>query len=755
MTIKLRVKGAVQGVGYRPFVANLAAKYNLKGYVKNLGAAVEILVAGDEPKVSDFVHCIENEYPSGAFILSVQKEAVNDLEQDYYEGFRIIDSETMILSDELPVFLPDIGICPDCMKEMLDKGNRRYRYPLISCASCGPRFSILDSLPYDRDTTTMIDFNMCPSCKTEYLTGRRRHAQTISCFDCGPQIVYKDISDSDSIDGEEAIKKAVSRLMDEQVIGLKGVSGYQLLCRPNDKAASLLRKIKGREEKPFAVMFSCIDEIRKYSEVNSCEEKLLLSNARPIVLLNTMKKLPYQVCKDSRYIGAFLPSAGIHRLLCDAVGPLIVTSANRSDEPIIIEDEDFFNTFKAEVSGVLYHKRRINVPQDDTVVYVNEIDGIGFLQGFIRRARGYTPLPVFVNNTNACEEGILSFGGDLKNTFAFAKKDRIILSQFLGDLKDYNINLNLKKLIKNYSEIFDFCPDKVICDMHPMYESSHIAEAYAKERNLPVYKVQHHHAHILSVMAEKSLDACIGVAFDGTGYGTDKNIWGGEFLYCKDKEFVRKGHLSYVKLCGGDNAPKNAQQVKQCYQYGIDEKSPLIPDLVRAALNNNIGCFLTSSAGRLFDAVSSLLDIRNYNSYEGECAVNLEKKAWEYTDEERPSLEFMINNSEDEMVVDQLKFFGDLAKVVDSKIYSIGAIAYSFHFALAKVIIDTCEIIRQDTSENKVCLSGGVFANRLLLKLTFEGLLKKGFTVYTNEAVPCGDSGISLGQAYYGLLIKD
>ncbi len=761
MTIKITVKGAVQGVGYRPFIANKATEYDLKGYVKNIGAAVEILVSGDENKVYNFAHLVETEYPTGAFILDVQKEVISDTEaRNRIDFFVIIESEKIDLGSELPVFLPDIGICDDCLNEMLDKSNRRYRYPLISCASCGPRFSILNSLPYDRDTTTMVDFEMCPSCKAEYLSGRRRHAQTISCFDCGPQYMFKESACGYDITGENAIDEAVKLLMEDKVIGLKGVSGYQLICRPNDNAALRLRKIKLREEKPFAVMFSEVDGIAECAKVNSKEKELLTSSSRPIVLLETLKPFPYEVSRDSRYIGAFLPSAGIHRLLCDAVGPLIVTSANKSEEPIIIDDNAFIEAFLDEgyyddnrVSGVLYHTRKINIPQDDSVVFALEIANKGYLTCFIRRARGYAPLPVLVKNgTN--NVGIISFGGDLKNTFSLAKKDKVILSQFLGDIQELEINKNERRLVDRLVQAFEFRPEMAVCDMHPLYESTRIAEDYAYKNSIPLYKVQHHHAHILSVMAEKCLKSCIGISFDGTGFGTDENIWGGEILYCQGGEYQRKGHLAYVKLCGGDNAPKNAALVKQCYYYSADPASAEVTDLVKAALKNNIKCFNTSSMGRLFDCISSLLGIKDVNSFEGECATLLEKKAFEYdkSEEDLPQLNFYIDYENGQYIINQIKTFEDIAHIVQDGKYSKEAIAYSFHIAIARVVIDICRELRKTTGENMVCLSGGVFANRLLLKSTFEGLMNEGFEVYTNEIVPCGDSGISLGQAYYGML---
>jgi hydrogenase maturation protein HypF len=506
-------------------------------------------------------------------------------------------------------------------------------------------------------------------------------------------------------------------------------------------------------------MFSDIDAVQEYCYLSKKEEELLKSSGRPIVLLKARVSFPYEVAKESRYIGAFLPSAGVHRLLTDAVGPLIVTSANISDEPIIIDDKAFTDRFLSSkdslVCDVLTHKRAINIPQDDSVMFVTELEDGSEIVSFNRRARGYVPLPVFVNNDNAASKSILALGGDLKNTFALGKKDRVILSPYIGDLKDYGANVNERKLIDQFSEIFNFKPEKIVCDLHPLYESSAVAQKLSNEQNLPILRVQHHHAHILSVMAEKALKSCIGISFDGTGYGTDGKIWGGEILYCNRDKYERKGHLSYVKLCGGDNASKNAEQVRQCYEVvcGLADQ---VPDLVKRALENNIGTFETSSMGRLFDAVSELLSLGKRNSFEGECAILLENAAWRYLDEnnfqDAPALKMSMQKIEDCYIIDQVKLFKDIKTLRDSGDYSSNALSFSFHMAIAEMVSEICSILRNETGENKVCLSGGVFGNRMLLKYVYQKLQADDFEVFSNNIVPSGDSGISLGQAYFGLI---
>lgn len=746
-TTKIRVKGAVQGVGYRPFVSKYATEYGLKGWVKNIGAAVDILVTGEESKIKDFIQVIKNEHPAGAFILDVQ--ITDETSSELFDSFNIYESSDLDLTSELAVFLPDIGICDKCLNEMLDKNDRRFHYPLISCANCGPRISILDKIPYDRDTTRMLDFKMCPKCHKEYLSGRRHHAQTISCHDCGPQMILR-LSDKD-IHGSDAIETAISILSNGGIIGLKGIAGFQFICKPEKEPTIRLRKLKGREEKPFAVMFKDIDSIKEYCEVLTLEENLLKSYSRPIVLLNKIKDFPYEVCKESRYIGAFLPSAGIHYMLLERLGPLIVTSANVSDETMVIRNEDYFRKFLPYTDGVLYHDRDINMALDDSVMYVIKDKDNNETSHFIRRARGFVPLPIILNKELG-NKNVLALGSDLKNTFSFAKKDRIISSQYIGDLQDKASFDNLNAVKERFSDIFKFEEQKIICDAHPLYYSSKLAKDIACSKDIEVDTVYHHHAHILSVMAEHSLTSAIGVSFDGTGYGDDGRIWGSEFLYCNKKDFLRKGHLSYVKLSGGNIAPKKANLVRDSYFFA-DNKDCNINALQKSALINNINTYETSSMGRLFDAVASVLDICHENNYEGECATLVENAALSFEGGSYP--EFTIEyetDSEGTYIWNQIKLFIDIHNAYTSNKYSVNAICYGFHMALSKMVLEMCRTIRNNTLEENVCLSGGCFCNRLLTKTCVNTLKEDEFNVFLNEKVPCNDGGISLGQAYYGLL---
>jgi hydrogenase maturation protein HypF len=779
MIKEITIKGAVQGVGYRPFIAAKAKEFNISGHVQNLGAEVRILAIGRDSDTEAFLSCIKKEMPRGAFIVDIIVQDVSDL-PEYKEtavkitDFTIDDSSLLDLSTDIPVFLPDIGICDDCLEEMLDPKDRRYRYPLISCAVCGPRLSILDQLPYDRIRTTMKSYEMCPSCQKEYTTGRRRYAQTISCHSCGPQMILRTCSNDGTyseVQGDEAVSHAAKILSKGGIIGLKGVSGYQLICRCESKPANRLRLVKGRENKPFAIMFSDISSIKKFAQVSPLEEKLLTSSARPIVLLKKIHSFDESIVKGSAYIGAFLPSAGIHRLLTDALGPLIVSSANRSDQPIITEDEDFFSTFfgaetdSDKVDAVLYHGRKINMPQDDSVMFV--ISGSDGEQAqFIRRSRGFAPLPVFLDRSaidHLSERVVFSYGGDLKSAFSIAHNDRIMPSQYIGDLKDLSCLENYKALKKKYHELFKQRPDLYVCDMHPSYLSVQMAQKDALEEGIELLQLQHHAAHIYSVMAEYSLTECIGVAFDGTGYGTDGCIWGSEFFVIEGSSYKRAASLSYITLIGGDTSSKDADKLKQCYEYAavkrklLKQHSP-IDRLISSALDNNIQTFSCSSFGRLFDAVSSLLEVCSYNSYEGECPILLEKAASEYIEsgfqEELPELSFIVTDDDQGIFIDQLKMYADISNCFHSGLFSKNAIAYSFHKAVIEVIITVCSILRSKCGQNKVALSGGVFNNRILLSGASKALIEAGFTVYHNHLLPLGDGCISTGQGYYGLISK-
>ncbi|WP_024864816.1 carbamoyltransferase HypF [Butyrivibrio sp. FCS014] len=798
MVKKIMVKGAVQGVGYRPFIAEVGTKYGLTGYVKNIGAAVEIKVTGKDEDILLFIHHLNCDKPEGAFILSINFYDVPEdpSELSSFNGVEIVESSTMDMVGDIPVFLPDIGICNYCMKEMLDKNNRRYRHPLISCAVCGPRISILNRLPYDRENTTMKDFALCPECKREYTKGRRWYAQTISCCDCGPKWGFVQRTEDNTYieyEYDEGIKKAAEVVNGGGIIGFKGVSGYQIICKPTEEAAERLRKIKGRENKPFAIMYPTIYDIEEDADVNSSEKSVLESSARPIVLLKKIREFPEAVVKNSDYIGAFLPSSGAHRLLLDLTGPLIVTSCNISDSPIIIDDDEFAEKFQHLLDGHYYYNRQIKIPQDDSVLFVIERYQDSPCDQFIRRSRGYFPLPIQTFYPRVKEElidpdnldpyikklidlsidTILALGGDLKACPAIACGNKTMLSQHIGDLENEETFRLYKQTIDYFEKVFLKKPTVIVGDLHPGYHSTSYGKRKSENENIPFIGLQHHFAHIYSVMAEKGLLRTLGVSFDGTGYGTDGNIWGGEFIYCDGTKTKRLGHLEYIKLVGGDKASKDAKSVARCYIHEcvkrgyISREDAAIPlkgetvaemELINSALDNDINTFETSSMGRLFDAACALLGIANYNDYEGKCAIMLEQEAAKYIRENNIDFEgddglgTELYYDKDSFEVDSVNVFSTLFTLRKTGRYSISKLAYRFHRTVLDMIRIGCRRMKDVTGIHKVCLSGGCFNNRIILEKSIDVLRDEGLEAYWNQLVPLGDGGISLGQAYYGLL---
>lgn len=531
------------------------------------------------------------------------------------------------------------------------------------------------------------------------------------------------------------------------VLALKGVGGYQFVCSPFlPQAVEHLRLLKGREKKPFAVMFPSMDSIRESCDVSLEEEKLLRSSARPIVLLRKRAELFCEgVSGDSRFIGAFLPYTGLHQILTRECGPLIATSANLTSEPILVRDTDLFAMKSPYLDGVLYNTREILNPLDDSVARVFR----GAPQQ-IRRSRGYVPLPVVLAKSSP--KPVFAAGGDLKSCFCLLAGERAYLSQYFGDLESYGVRKNYREGLERMERIFGIVPAVVACDLHPGYFSSALAKEEAERLGTEmVHPVQHHHAHAASVMAEHRLQSCIGVVFDGTGYGTDGTVWGGEFLLCQGATFERKGHLSRVTLCGLDAAARNAALSADCYRIAAGEHSGS-PDflLVSAAVASHVNTFECSSMGRLFDAAAAILGIRETNGYEGECPIALENAAASAMAQGKEPLPFrfrFVQDKEGCIVADQTDFARQLIRASHDEA-DRDAAALGFHRAIGALTAEICHAIREETGENRVALSGGVFANLLLLSDVFTRLEKDGFEVYTNELVPSNDGGISLGQAW-------
>lgn len=685
MTQKLTFSGIVQGIGFRPTCQRIAIDLNIKGQVKNLGGNVELIITGDNKALDDFVQRLVS-------IFEIKSYKRDTIEEKAFDDFKIVHSNR---DDETPFITPDLATCSECEAELKDKGNRRHLHPFISCTLCGPRYTIMNTLPYDRENITMSKFDMCDECVNEYTTpsDKRCHAQTIACKSCGPKI-------SMSID------EAYEHLSNDEIIAIKDIGGYHLSCKANCKAAAKrLRALKGRETKPFAIMFKSIEEIKEYCIVNDEEEKLLLSSARPIVLLKKLKDFDYEICGESAYIGAFLPCNPVQIMLLDKISPLIMTSANLSGEPIIIDD----NEIKKFGVPTLSHDRDILTPIDDSVLFVN--DGKAH---FIRRARGYVPLAIDIGIKS--KNDTLLMGGDLKAVFGYHRDSYVFLSQYFGDLEDKAVFDSYKNNISRFGVLHGFKNDSVVCDLHPNYYSSNVFTADKK--------IQHHKAHVASIIAEHHLKGdVLGFAFDGTGYGEDGAIWGSEVFAFNGCEFKRVEHLDYTKMLGSDEVSKNSDLALSCYIGGNE--------LVEKAIKSNINTVNSSSMGRLFDAVSSLLDIKHYNSFEGECAEALEREA---TKTERYPIIKPSYNPRD-ILFEIKSLMGE---------YSKNELALGFHIMLANLILNTAK----KHGIKQIALSGGVFNNRLLLSKASELLTANGFEVYTNELVPCGDGGIALGQAY-------
>lgn len=740
-TVSIMISGVVQGVGFRPFVAGLAAFLGIRGTVLNAGGSVEISAEAPPGILKIFMEDIRAQAPINSHIAEM---TVETMPYQGFADFRILRS-IPVGRAQMSFIPPDVSICDDCVRELRDHGNRRYRHPFISCASCGPRYSIADRLPYDRCSTSMQDFEMCPACSGEY-TGaddRRYHAQTLSCHECGPQLLFKGTVD---LAGEDALNEAARTIRHGGMIAVKGIGGYHLACSPyNLEAVARIRSFKKREEKPFAVMFPDMDSLEACCTVDGQERNLLLSAARPIVLLIRKESgICPEVYKDSRYLGAFLPYTPLHFLLTEACGPLVMTSANLSGSPIIADDEEMLRQGTSLLDGVLYHRRKIRTGIDDSVAL--SMDGNILVS---RYSRGYAPLPVRLGKPSAIP--LLAAGGDLKSSFCLLQDQNAYISQFFGDLENERSYTTYTEGIRHLKRILRISPQAVVCDSHPGYFS----HTYADGTGLPVLQVQHHFAHIASVMAEHALtEPVIGVAFDGTGYGEDGAVWGGEFLLCTPAGFERRGHLEYTVLCGGDAISSDSRLCAYAHLHAAgldtffkDERSAVI----RSAIDHKVNTIRSSSMGRLFDSVSAILGLSDTNRYEGQSAIILENSAYyAMTGGLKPyPLEFRIADYGGILTAGQIPLVQRIAEGISRGIPA-GELALGFHEAAAKMVLEMCCRIRSSEKVSQVALSGGVFQNIVLFRRCLELLRKNGFVVYYNQRVPSNDGGIALGQAYIG-----
>ncbi|WP_028992595.1 carbamoyltransferase HypF [Thermoanaerobacter thermocopriae] len=730
---QIEIAGIVQGVGFRPFVFTLAKKYHLGGIVYNTSSGVYIEVEGGEENINNFLKELKDNPPPLAVIDEIE---VKDLGIRGYEDFKIISSKED--GGFVPVS-PDMGVCDDCLKEMNDPNDRRYRYPFINCTNCGPRFSIIEDIPYDRSKTSMKVFPMCEKCEKEYNdpNNRRFHAQPVACFDCGPKLEFVGGSCK-----EDEIKCAVAALKKGKIVAIKGIGGFHLAVNALDeKAVSSLRIRKERYGKPFAVMMKDIKQVEEYCIVGEEEKKLLLSQRRPIVLLKKKgEKLAKGVADGLDTLGVMLPYAPIHYLLMEEINfPIVMTSGNISEEPLCKDNKEALEKLKDIADVFLLNNRDIVNRIDDSVTSFN-----GGAERIIRRARGYAPQPILLKKD--AKVNVLAVGGFYKNTFCLTKGHYAFVSHHIGDLDNEKTFEYYKEQIERYKRLFRVTPQVIAHDMHKGYLSTQ----YALTLDLPSIEVQHHHAHIASCMAEYNLEEkVIGIAYDGTGYGVDGNIWGAEFLICDLKDFLRVGHLEYKPLPGGELAIKKIYRTAlgfiskdiNFYRDFVGKFDSKEVDLILKQIEKKINTPYVSSMGRFFDAAVSLIGIRDQVLFEGQGAMELESLIVEDND----FYDFEVYRDEEyiidpEVILRQL--YEDYKNGVDRRV-----IATKFHNSIVEFTFYLALKLRKEFGINKVVLSGGSFQNRYLLKKLLTRLTASGFEAYSNSKVPCNDGGISLGQA--------
>lgn len=771
MAKHISVKGVVQGVGFRPFVYGLATRLNLHGWVCNTSAGVEIVVDGQNGDVEKFVQSLSSEKPPLAKIDSIQSE---DVPSDSSTRFEIRESQSV--EGAYQPISADVAICPDCERELFNPKDKRYLYPFINCTHCGPRFTIIKDIPYDRPSTTMADFPMCDHCHSEYTDplNRRFHAQPIACPDCGPFVELREThsqfpaSDRQVLSIEirtSAILKARRLLREGYIIAIKGLGGFHLACdASNPYTVAELREHKGRIDKPFAVMAAGITAIASVCDMSKEEYALLAGREKPIVLLRKKKQtgsLAYKVSElvspNLDTLGVMLPYTPLHHLLLNQTDPilarepvppiLVMTSSNFSEEPIAVDNHDALERLSPLADAFLLHNRDIHIRSDDSVVKVDKRNTM-----YLRRSRGYAPYPVDLPFE---VKPTLAVGGELKNTFCLTRDHYAFLSHHIGDMENAEIYESFEQGVKHLSHIFRVEPEIIAHDLHPNYFTTH----YAKRSALDVQHVavQHHHAHIASCMADNGLDdrQVIGLSFDGTGYGIDGTIWGGEALIASYTDFERFAQLEYLPLPGGDSAIRNPWRIAVGYCHALHieiEDLPFLQNMdkqalriVRQQIDKHLNSPLTSSMGRLFDAVASIIGIRNDVTYEAQAAIEMEvlSKPFLFSAKIYP---YLIDEKGSTAMTRIKPLLSAIVRDVSAH-EPVGLIGARFHKTIAQMAIDICKRARESTILNEVILSGGVWQNQILLDLVRDGLEQQEFTVYFHKHVPTNDGGLALGQA--------
>ncbi len=790
---RIKITGIVQGVGFRPFVYGLAIQLGLKGWVRNTSVGVDIQVDGNRQVLDEFVNALKNQYPPLARIDSLQIEY---LSPNSFTHFQILHSEP-IPGGFIPIS-PDVSTCEDCHRELFDPEDRRYLYPFINCTNCGPRFTIIQDIPYDRSKTTMAPFEMCEECRREYENplDRRFHAQPVACPSCGPHIwleVSKHKSQKsptpgnqhfkrqDSLNDFHFIQRVQQHLMEGKIIAIKGLGGFHLACdATNSEAVAELRHRKLRVDKPFALMMPDEQTVNQHCDLSETERQLLLSRERPIVLLwrKPESNISRAVAPNQDTLGVMLPYTPLHYLLFfngdsqnhPKLPALVMTSGNLREEPIAYTNLDARERLSNLTDFFLLHDRDIQTRCDDSVVRQFTINIGKQIETyssnsdiyFLRRSRGYAPNPIRLPWK---APQILATGPELKNTFCLTKDDYAFVSHHIGDMENYETLQSFEVGIEQFENLYRIEPEFIACDQHPNYLATRYAANRSQMSSIPLYHVQHHHAHIAACMADngqKGDRPVIGVAFDGTGYGDDDNIWGGEFLIANYRGYQRFAHLAYSPLPGGDAGTMKPFRIAlaQLWHNDLEWEDDLPPviaacgddlSMLRAMLANKINSPLTSSMGRLFDAVAALTGVRNQINYEAQAAIEFEALVDPH---EVQSYPFDISKSRKDTAI-----YGSIPIIIGSKgLFKaiiadlrtgipVHKIAAKFHNGLAEMILAICQEARDIYAIDEVALSGGVWQNKTLLMKTTSLLSQSGFSIYFHRQVPPNDGGIALGQA--------
>lgn len=757
-TERICVFGVVQGVGFRPFVSRLAVAHALKGTVCNRGSYVEILLQGPDAAIAAFQRELPVQAPARATILKIHAEA---LDRPAFTDFAIVESA----KEEGDIFVsPDIAVCDTCKHELLDPANRRYLHPFINCTACGPRLTILDSMPYDRERTSMGEFPMCPACAYEYTHAetRRYDAQPVCCNDCGPTVYLLDRPER----GRDAIVKTREILSRGGIVAVKGIGGYHLCCdATNEDAVVRLRTLKHRPVKPLAVIAKDLNTAKAYCTVTAAEAAVLDGHQKPIILLPKKEgtALAPGISPDNPLVGVMLPYAPLQVLLFsypDGVTMpdcLVMTSANASGAPICRTEDDVRREILGMCDAVLSNNRSIRLRADDSVMAFYDDEPY-----MIRRSRGYAPLPFFVGDYSSCQ--VLGMGGELKNTFCLSKENLFYLSPYIGDMADVRTVAALRASLTRMETLLEARPDVVVCDLHPRYNTT----AVAQELGLPVRQIQHHYAHVLSCMAENDyLEPVIGLALDGTGYGTDGTIWGGEVLVANTHDFRRFASIMPFTQSGGDASSREGWRIAVSLLYELTGRDAAATKRLAATFNlcneqtlsmqllmieKGINSVASTSAGRLFDGVSAILGLCKQSTFEGEGAMRLQFAAerWQLRENRVEPQQYSWRRNPQGVL--QMNTDDIVRHLVQRKVQGASApeLAYDFHCLLADCLVAACQKARTETKIQTVALSGGVFQNTLLLRLCETGLRQGGFTSLRHHLVPPNDGGLALGQALWG-----